>query len=264
MSRGILKVVDVGRIVLCAARHAAEELRKLCFELYVRGLRYVQERYLVEHVRQPLAFLLPVEVEANEGVVDGLRTHRHLRREALLREVLQRTAQLEVLREVILPVQAQHRLALHAVVGLALQRHVDVRAGIDETLIEDGNLSGAVVNGVVGALGELCAASRHYHAALRHVVGSKGDDVGRRALELSHKLEAVALRVLLGGGLRLLIEVSEGIARCRALGHALLLHGRDEALAERLCHREEHSAVGHRVALHEVVEAVRVGLVVIV
>ena len=256
MRRSVLKVVYVGRIVLCAARHAAEELRKLCFELYVGGLRNVQERYLVQHVRQPLAFLLPVDVEAHEGVVDGLRTHRHLRCEALLREVLQRTAQLEVLREVILPVQTQHRLALHAVVGLALKRHVDVRARIDEALIEDGNLSRAIVNGVVGAFGELCAACRYYHAALRHIVGSEGDDVGRRALELSHKLEAVALRVLLGGGLRLLIEGCEGIELGCALGHSLVLHGRDESLAERLCHWEEHSAVGHRVALHEVVEAV--------
>ena len=55
--------------------------------------------------------------------------------------MLQRTTYLEILREVILPVEAEHTLALHAVFRVRLQRHVDVRSGIDDALVQDGHLA---------------------------------------------------------------------------------------------------------------------------
>ena len=81
----------------------------------------MQEGDVVQHRRQPLRLLLPVHVQTPDGVLQRFLTHAHLRDEGLLREVHQRTADLEVLREVVLPVDTQHRLALHAVVGIRLQ-----------------------------------------------------------------------------------------------------------------------------------------------
>ena len=81
----------------------------------------MQERYLVEHVGEPLAFLLPVDIEAHKGVGHRLTTCCHLCRQTLLGEVLQGTRQLKVFGKVVFPVDAEHRLSLHAVVAVALK-----------------------------------------------------------------------------------------------------------------------------------------------
>ena len=139
----------------------------------------MQEGQLVEHVREPLALLLPVDVQAPDGVVERLRSHVHLVGESLFGEVLERTRELEVLREVVLPVHAEHRLALLSVVGIAFERHVHGGAGVDDALVEDGHLATRVVDRVVGAFGERDAACRNYHRALRNVVCAERDYVSR-------------------------------------------------------------------------------------
>ena len=109
----------------------------------------MEERYLVEDRGEPLRLLLPVYVQPPDGVVQGFLAHGHLRDEGLLGEVHQRTTQLEVLREVVLPVQAYHRLSLHAVLGVRLQRHVHISACVDDALVQDGHLTGRIVHRVV-------------------------------------------------------------------------------------------------------------------
>ena len=52
---------------------------------------------LVKHVRQPLALMLPVDIEAHDGVVDGLGAHDDLIGQRLLSEMLDGTGELEVL-----------------------------------------------------------------------------------------------------------------------------------------------------------------------
>ena len=49
----------------------------------------MQARQLVEHVCEPLALGLPVDVEAQHGIVQWLVAHGHLGGEGLLREVLE-------------------------------------------------------------------------------------------------------------------------------------------------------------------------------
>ena len=169
----------------------------------------MQQGQPVEHVRQPLALRLPVDVQTPQGVLQRLGAHRHLRRQGLLRQVLQRTAYLEVLREVVLPVETHHRLALHAVVAVRLQRHADAGAGIDDALVQDGHLTGRIVYAIVGAFLEDDTACCDNHRTLRHVVGTQRDDVGRRALELSHQQVFVLVRHLTGcraGGVVQLLE----------------------------------------------------------
>ena len=102
----------------------------------------MQQWYFVEQIGEPLALLLPVQAQSPDGVVKRFAAHCHLGSQCLLAEVLQRTAQLEVLREVVLPVYAEHRLALHTEVGVRLERNVDWRACIDEALVEYAHLAG--------------------------------------------------------------------------------------------------------------------------
>ena len=100
---------------------ARDELGELSIERDVRWLSEMQERQFVEHIRQPLAFLLPVYVQSPDGVVERLRAHGHLRCQRLLAEVLEGTANLEVLGKVVFPVQSDHCLALLRIVGITLE-----------------------------------------------------------------------------------------------------------------------------------------------
>ena len=113
---GVLKVVQIRGIVLRAVALAGDELGKLGIEGYLRGLRDMQERYLVEHIGEPLALLLPVEVHSPERIVERLGSHVHLGGEGLLREMLQGTAHLEILGKLVLPIDAKHGLALLPIV----------------------------------------------------------------------------------------------------------------------------------------------------
>ena len=87
--------------------------------------------------------------------------------------MLQRTANLEVLREVILPVEADHRLALHAIFRVRLQRDVDAGTCVDNALIEDGHLTGRVVDAIVGTFRQRDTACGDHHRTLRHIIGAQ-------------------------------------------------------------------------------------------
>ena len=80
----------------------------------------MQERQLVEHVGQPLRLGLPVQVQSPQGILQRFCTHGDFRCQRLFRQVLEGTADLEIFREVVLPVDTEHALALHAVLGIAL------------------------------------------------------------------------------------------------------------------------------------------------
>ena len=102
----VLEVVDIRGIVLHTACLSGYKLRKLTLEGDMRRLGDMQEWQFVEHVGEPLTLLLPVEVESPQGVVQWFTAHCHLGCKRLLTHLLQRTAQLEVLCEVIFPVDS--------------------------------------------------------------------------------------------------------------------------------------------------------------
>ena len=81
----------------------------------------MQEWNLVEHICKPLTLFLPVDIQSPNGVVEWFRTHIHLSCQWLFREVHEGTTNLEVLREVVLPVYTNHRLALLLVGTLTFQ-----------------------------------------------------------------------------------------------------------------------------------------------
>ena len=57
----------------------------------------MQQRQAVEKVGEPLALFVPVDVHAPQGVVQRFVAHGHLGGERLFGEMLERTAELEVL-----------------------------------------------------------------------------------------------------------------------------------------------------------------------
>ena len=111
----------------------------------------MQEWYLVEHVGEPLALLLPVHVESPQGIIQRFATHRHLRRQRLFGEMLECTTQLEILGEIVLPVDTYHRLAGLSIVGITLERDIDLRTCVNDALIEDGHLARTVVYSIIGS-----------------------------------------------------------------------------------------------------------------
>ena len=86
--------------------------------------------------------------------------------------MLQGTANLEILGEVVFPIEAKHALALQTVVVIGLQRDIDTGTSVDDALIEDGHLASGIVDGIVAALSERDTTSRHNHRTLRHVRGT--------------------------------------------------------------------------------------------
>ncbi len=72
-------------------------------------------------------------------------------------------ADLEILGEIILPVESDHRLSDLSVIGIALQGDVHSRTGIDDALVEDGHLTGTVIHRVVGTLLQGNATCRYHH-----------------------------------------------------------------------------------------------------
>ena len=92
--------------------------------------------------------------------------------------MLERTANLEVLGEVVLPVDAEHTLALHAIIRIRLQRHIDTRTSIDNALVQDGDFASRVIDTIVGAFRQFDTTSRDLDGPLRHIIGTQRDDIG--------------------------------------------------------------------------------------
>ena len=173
-----LKVVYIRGIVLRTTGCSSYQLSKLTRKRYLRGLCTMQQGQLVQHSRQPLALRLPVDVQSPQRILQGFRTHRHLRREGLLTQMLQCTTYLEVFREVVFPVEAKHTLALHTIFAVAFQRHTDIRSCVDDALVEDGHLTSGIVHAIVGTFLQGDATRCHDYGALGHVIGTQGNDVG--------------------------------------------------------------------------------------
>ena len=99
-----LEVIDIRCIVLCATCLTGNELGKFSCKGYLRWLGEVQEWYLVKHIGEPLTLLAPVEIDAPKGVLQRFGAHGYFGSKRLFGEVLDSTAQLEVLGKIILPV----------------------------------------------------------------------------------------------------------------------------------------------------------------
>ena len=131
-------------------------------------------------------------------------------------------------------------------------------------MVQDGHLASRVIHGVVAALRQLHTTSSHHHRTLRHIIGTQRDDIGRRALILTHQHEFVLLGYLLGNSLCRVIQFRKGIFISDGSADAVGLQVSLQTTAERLHGRQEHTAIGNGIALNVVEVAVGVCMVVIV
>ena len=68
--------------------------------------------------------------------------------------MLEGTTYLEILREIVLPIETEHAFTLHAIVVIGLQGDADASTCINDTLIENGDLASRVIDGIIAALGK--------------------------------------------------------------------------------------------------------------
>ena len=134
----------------------------------------------------------------------------------------QGTADLEVLREVVFPVQAQHRLSLHAIFGVRLIRGSDIGSSVEDTLVDDGNLASRVVDGIVRSLLKRNSPSGDFHRPLRHIVCIERYYIGFGALKLSHERVLILLSYLFGYCLRGVIELIKHEFICLFFGESAI------------------------------------------
>ena len=261
---GGLEIIQIRSVILRSARLSGNQLGKLSSKGNLRWLGKMQERNLVEHIRQPLTFLLPVDVDTPEGILHRFLSHRHLGEERLFTQMLERTAQLEILREVVFPVESKHRLAHHTIVGIAFKRNIDGCSCIDDALIENRHFTGIVIYRIVRTFGERNTTGSHHHRTLRNIVCSERNDIGRRTLELAHQQVLVLLGYLFGYRLRTVIKSRKGIFLRLFSSHALTLQIFVHITTERFYFRNEDASVGNRITLYVVVVTIAMSIVIIV
>ena len=212
----------------------------------------MQERYLVEHVGEPLALLFPVEIKSPQNIIQRFRTHCHFRREGLFGKPLERSAYLEIFRYVIFPVQPEHCLALHAIVCVTFKTYIYRRSGIDDALVEYRHLTGRVVDGVVGTFREHHSTGRHHHRSLRNIIRPERNHVCRRSFVLSHQHVFVFLRYLSRSCLSGVIQFRKRIFVCRGGRDSSTYKICAQITSERFGCRKEHTAVAHRISFYKV------------
>ena len=178
--------------------------------------------------------------------------------------MLERTAYLEVLGEVVFPVHTEHCLALLGILRVALERHIDRRSGVYDALIENGHLTEIVIHGIVGAFGQHHSTGRHDDRTLRNVHRSERYDIGKRTAELSRKHILVLLGYLFRDGLCRIIQLGEGIFGRLCSRHALTDKIIIHIASERFGLREEHTAVADCISVHIVEVSVRIRLHIVV
>ncbi len=147
---------------------------------------------------------------------------------------------------------------MHAVVVVAFEVHTDIRAGIDDTLVDDGHYAHGIVHGIVGVLRQCHSACRYRHRALRHVHGAEADFRSVVAFIFSAKQEFVFLRYLPRHGFGGVVERVEAVF----VGHRLVVQIIAQMASERFRYREIDASLADGESLHIVELAVRIGAVV--
>ena len=199
-------------------------------------------------------------MQAPERVLQRLLAHVHLGGQWLFVEELEGTAQDEVLGELIIPVDAQHRLALHAVGVVRLHTGVDLRAGINDALVEDIDHTHGIVHAVVDVLGQRDAAGRDDHRPLGDIRCAEVNLCAVRTFVATAEQELVLLGHLLGNGLGGVVEGIEAVL----VGDCIAAYPTAQVVAKRFGYREDDASLRDRESFDIVKLAVGIGTVVVV
>ena len=258
----IFEIVDIRCIALCTGVASGDELRKFGREIDVRRRRGVHERQAIDQIGQPLTLCLPGHVQPPNCVVQRFAAHGHLRRQGLFAQVHERTAHLELFRYIILEINAEHRFALHAVVGVRFHRARHRRSRVEDALVENLDRSRVVVDGIVRPLSEQLSTGTHHNAPLRNTGGVELNFVCFGRFEFAGNPEFVVFCDLFRHGMGRVVEF--GVGKLSSEGR--IADGFDQVSAERLHDGEEDAARGgiHGVSFHKVKISVRHSACVVV
>ena len=146
-----------------------DQLGKLRIKRDLARLSEIQERQLIQHIRQPLALTLIGGIQSPQGIPDRLIAQGCLGRQGHLRHVHDRTTDHEILGKLIIQVQTDHRLTLHIVGRLVLQGDTDRRSTRNNTLIQDRHNTGGVIDRIIHILGQDRATRRHPNRTSGHI-----------------------------------------------------------------------------------------------
>ena len=261
---GILEIIHIRCIILSATSSTSYQLCELTSKRYVRRLLYVQERYLVKHRSEPLRLLFPVDIQSPNGVAQRFFAHVNLRCKCLLVKMHYCTTNLQTLRQLVLPVESQHRFALHAIFGIRLERYTYVGTSIYDALIQDCNLTCRVIHRVIRTLGKHNSTSRYYHRTTRNIICAKRNDIGRRAFVLTYQHILILLGHQLSYGLCAIVQFAENILLCLRYGKATVNQLFAQISSKRLGRRKEHTTIANSIPLNKVEISVGVQFIVII
>ena len=176
----------------------------------------------------------------------------------------ERTTNLEVLWEVVLPVYTNHRLTLLLVCTLAFQRYIDCRSCIDNILIQDSHLTSTVINTIIRTLVQGYTARSYYYRTLWNVIGSKGDNIRCWATILANEYELILLGNLLCDSLRWIIELFENVLICNGSSNSLIGQCFPKSVSEWFSHWEEDTSVTNGITLNIVKVTIGVRIVIVI
>ena len=258
---GVFEIIQIGGIALGVLRRSCLELGIFTREGDAGGGIEVEEGQLVQHVGQPLRVLFPVHMEAPQHVVQWFFVHPHFRGEGFLGHFHERTTDVEVLGEVIIPVHTQHRLAHEGEGVMVFQADTDIGACIDNALVDDPDNTGGVVHTIVGAFHQGHTTCRHHHRT-RGGTRTDIDFTAVGGLVFTCQREFVLLCYLLGDSLGGVIELVVAVL----VGQVFITEFLAQPVTERLCNGEDDmTCLGDDgIAFDEVEPAVRIGLLVVI
>ena len=163
----------------------------------------------------------------------------------------QRTTQLKALAEVVFPVHTEHGFALHAVAGIILERHADICSCIDDALVENGDLTGRVIDGVVTTFLKTDTTCGNDDRSFWNKRCSKRDNVSTGSLELTSEDILIFLGILFGNGLCRIVELVEAIFISQ-ITHTFRLQIIAQVITKRLSSWQEDATVAYGITANEV------------
>ena len=258
-----LEIVDIratlGRAGLL---RVGNELGKFGSEAHRRRRCGIHRGYLVHNVGEPHKLVVIAEVQAPDGVVDGLGAYRHFLGDGTLGEVHHGGSDVEIFIELVVEVETEERFALSAEHRLVFHRHIDACSGIDDALVEDSYDTHVVIHRVVAVFGEGYTSGSYHHRASRHIHGVEPDLRAARSLIFAREHIFVLVLHLSSHGESGVIEFLEH----KLVGDGRVVDFLLKPFAKRLYNRENHLAVrrNYRVAFDEVEITVATCLVVLV
>jgi len=233
---------------------------KLCIEGYLARLAQVQQRQFVEHIGQPLAFPLIGHIHTPQRILDGLIPHRRLGGKRHFGHMHDGCTQHQVRAELVVQVQPHHRLALHIIGCLVLQRHTDRRSGRNNTLVQDGDDTRCIVYRIIHILRQDSTSRRHLHGTARHIGCPQLYLRTRRSLVLTFQAELVFLGNLAGDGKRRVVQFLEHIF----IGNRIIINLLPQVRTERLHAGEDDLPILRQdsVAVYKVEDTIRMAFIV--